>query len=84
MMESILREGLEALSLPTEGIPALLRYWELLAEKNKVMNLTAITDPAEKWRGCTFWTAPPCWSWRTSGGKPWWTWGPGRASRAFP
>lgn len=47
MMESILREGLEALSLPTEGIPALLRYWELLAEKNKVMNLTAITDPAE-------------------------------------
>ena len=45
-MESILREGLEALSLPTEGIPALLRYWELLAEKNKVMNLTAITDPA--------------------------------------
>ena len=47
MMESILREGLEALSLPTEGIPALLRYWELLAEKNKVMNLTAITDPAD-------------------------------------
>lgn len=45
-MESILREGLEALSLPTEGIPALLRYWELLAEKNKVMNLTAIMDPA--------------------------------------
>nr|WP_325180791.1 16S rRNA (guanine(527)-N(7))-methyltransferase RsmG [uncultured Oscillibacter sp.] len=47
MMEAILREGLTALSLPTEGIPALLRYWELLAEKNKVMNLTAITDPAE-------------------------------------
>ncbi|MCI9331790.1 MAG: 16S rRNA (guanine(527)-N(7))-methyltransferase RsmG [Oscillibacter sp.] len=45
-METILREGLAALSLPTEGIPALLRYWELLAEKNKVMNLTAITDPA--------------------------------------
>ena len=46
-MEAILREGLTALSLPTEGIPALLRYWELLAEKNKVMNLTAITDPDE-------------------------------------
>ena len=46
-MEAILQEGLTALSLPTEGIPALLRYWELLAEKNKVMNLTAITDPAE-------------------------------------
>lgn len=47
MMEAILREGLTALSLPAGGIPALLRYWELLAEKNKVMNLTAITDPAE-------------------------------------
>ena len=47
MMEAILREGLTALSLPKAGIPALLRYWELLAEKNKVMNLTAITDPAE-------------------------------------
>lgn len=47
MMESILREGLERLSLPMEGVPALLRYWELLAEKNKVMNLTAITDPDE-------------------------------------
>ena len=45
-MESILREGLEALSLPTEGIPALTRYAGLLAEKNQVMNLTAITDPA--------------------------------------
>lgn len=47
MMEAILREGLTALSLPATGIPALLRYWELLAEKNKVMNLTAITDPDE-------------------------------------
>lgn len=47
MMEAILREGLAALSLPTEGIPALLRYGSLLAEKNKVMNLTAITDPDE-------------------------------------
>lgn len=46
MMEAILREGLEALSLPSGGVPALVRYGELLAEKNKVMNLTAITDPA--------------------------------------
>ena len=45
MMEAILREGLESLSLPAECVPALLRYWELLAEKNQVMNLTAITDP---------------------------------------
>ena len=50
MMEAILREGLVALSLPTENVPALLRYWELLAEKNKVMNLTAITDPDEATR----------------------------------
>ena len=49
-MEAILREGLVALSLPTENVPALLRYWELLAEKNKVMNLTAITDPDEATR----------------------------------
>lgn len=47
MMESILREGLTALSLPTERIPALIRYAEMLAEKNRVMNLTAITDPAD-------------------------------------
>ena len=47
MMEAILQEGLSALSLPTQGIPALLRYAKLLAEKNQVMNLTAITDPAE-------------------------------------
>lgn len=47
MMEAILREGLAGLSLPGSGVPALLRYWELLAEKNQVMNLTAITDPEE-------------------------------------
>jgi len=46
-MESILREGLTALSLPADGIPALVRYAGLLAEKNQVMNLTAITDPAD-------------------------------------
>jgi 16S rRNA (guanine527-N7)-methyltransferase len=33
------------MGLPTEGIPALVRYAELLVEKNKVMNLTAITEP---------------------------------------
>ncbi len=47
MMEAILRAGLTDLGLSAEGIPALLRYWELLAEKNKVMNLTAITEPDE-------------------------------------
>ena len=46
-MEQLLREGLAALGLPEDGIPALLRYGELLVERNKVMNLTAITDPAD-------------------------------------
>ena len=47
MMEQRLQAGLTALGLSTEGIPALLRYGELLVETNKVMNLTAITDPEE-------------------------------------
>ena len=46
-MEQRLQAGLTALGLPAEGVPSLLRYWELLVETNKVMNLTAITDPEE-------------------------------------
>lgn len=46
-MEQLLRDGLSTLGLPGDGIPALLRYAELLVEKNKVMNLTAITEPAD-------------------------------------
>lgn len=46
-MEQLLRDGLHSLGLPTEGVPALLRYAGLLVEKNKVMNLTAITEPAD-------------------------------------
>lgn len=46
-MEPILRQGLEALGLPTDAIPQLQRYAELLLETNKVMNLTAITDPKD-------------------------------------
>lgn len=46
-MEQLLRDGLTALGLPTDGIPALVRYADLLVEKNKVMNLTAITEPAD-------------------------------------
>ena len=44
-MEQLLHNGLTEMGLPTEGIPALIRYGELLVEKNKVMNLTAITEP---------------------------------------
>lgn len=47
MMEALLTQGLETLALPTAGVPALMRYAEMLVEKNKVMNLTAITDPRE-------------------------------------
>ena len=46
-MEELLKQGLAALGLPTDGVPALARYGELLLEKNQVMNLTAITDPAD-------------------------------------
>lgn len=46
-MEHLLHEGLTALGLPTTGISSLLRYAEMLVEKNKVMNLTAITEPAD-------------------------------------
>lgn len=46
-MGTLLWQGLEALGLPTAGAPALARYGTLLAEKNKVMNLTAITEEAD-------------------------------------
>ena len=47
MMEQRLQTGLRALGLPIDGIPSLLKYGELLLETNKVMNLTAITDPKD-------------------------------------
>ena len=46
-MEQLLYDGLAALGLPQDGIPALKRFGEMLVEKNKVMNLTAITEPAD-------------------------------------
>jgi 16S rRNA (guanine527-N7)-methyltransferase len=46
-METLLKSGLTSLGLPESGIPALLRYAELLLEKNKVMNLTSITVPRD-------------------------------------
>ena len=46
-MRELLTTGLTELGLPTEGIPALERYAGMLVEKNKVMNLTAITEPAD-------------------------------------
>ena len=46
-MVPILQRGLADLGLPDTGAKALARYGALLAEKNQVMNLTAITDPAD-------------------------------------
>ena len=44
-----LSEGLTALGLtpPSGAVDKLALYCDLLLEKNQVMNLTAITDPAE-------------------------------------
>ena len=46
-MEQLLHSGLTQMGLSTEGIPSLIRYADLLVEKNKVMNLTAITEPGD-------------------------------------
>ena len=45
MMEQLLQTGLTELGLSTDGIPQFLRYAQRLIETNKVMNLTAITEP---------------------------------------
>ena len=46
-MEILLKKGLAELGLDCSGTPPLLRYGELLLETNKVMNLTAITEPKD-------------------------------------
>ena len=46
-MRDIQTAGLTALGLDTAAAPQLERYAELLLEKNKVMNLTAITAPRD-------------------------------------
>ena len=46
-MEAILKEGLTQLGLDTGSIPALTEFSRRLLEKNQVMNLTAITEPAD-------------------------------------
>ena len=43
-MRTLLQTGLTQWNLPTDGIEKLCRFSELLVEKNKVMNLTAITE----------------------------------------
>ena len=48
-MEQTLRDGLArlGLDLPPERIEALLAFERAVLEKNRVMNLTAITDPVQ-------------------------------------
>ena len=46
-IEQRLRRGLRELCLPEDAAPAMARYAALLLERNRVMNLTAITDPLE-------------------------------------
>lgn len=46
-MEQYLIDSLAALDLSADCVPALVRYADLLLEKNKVMNLTAITEPRD-------------------------------------
>ena len=46
-MEATLRAGLTALGLPCSAVPRLLEFAGRLLEKNRVMNLTAITEPKD-------------------------------------
>ena len=46
-METILRQGLAALGLPQDAVPHLIQFSDRLLETNKVMNLTAITEPRD-------------------------------------
>lgn len=46
-MRDTLNQGLPALGLGTEAVPALEAFSALLLERNQVMNLTAITEPKD-------------------------------------
>ena len=46
-MEALLRQGLAAMGLPETAAPCLADYAGRMLRQNEVMNLTAITDPAD-------------------------------------
>ena len=46
-MEALLRQGLAAMGLPETAAPGLADYAGRMLRQNEVMNLTAITDPAD-------------------------------------
>lgn len=56
-MRDLLTAGLTALDLDPAAADKLARYAELLLEKNKVMNLTAITAYDKTCRGADAYTA---------------------------
>lgn len=49
MNEQMLRRAFASVGIlcPDDRLPLLIRYFELLTERNRVMNLTRITDPEE-------------------------------------
>ena len=46
-MTALLRDGLTALRLPPDAAESMTRYARMLLERNRVMNLTAITSEAD-------------------------------------
>ena len=46
-MQALLRDGLTALRLPPDAAAPMCRYAEMLLERNRVMNLTAITSETD-------------------------------------
>lgn len=46
-MREILEQGLPQLGLETALVPELVRFADLVLERNQVMNLTAITEPED-------------------------------------
>ena len=56
MLEDILSQGFQALSIPftAETLSAFRRYSTILAERNRQMNLTAITSEDESAAGQGF------------------------------
>ena len=71
-MENILAQGLQELGItPPEGaVDRLCRYAELLLEQNKVMNLTAITEPEQVAR-LHFLDSAAILAWPSGGGPGW-------------
>ena len=45
--EALLQQGLQSYGLDSTKVPELLTFAQMLLEKNKVMNLTAITEPTD-------------------------------------